>query len=78
MERKNLAKFFWDAMPRTPFMGPPLPEGLDVWWPDFMLAGRPGLITDLNLQLLKIRRGVTNAIAGTELIPGEPYPKKPW
>lgn len=76
MERKNLGRFFYDATPRSPFMGPPLPEGLNIWWPTFMLASRPGVITNLNLRFLGIKKDIANAMAGAEVIPSEPYPHK--
>lgn len=74
--RKHFGRFFYDASPRSLFMGPPLPEGFDIWWPNFMLASRPGVITDLNLQFLRVKKDIANAIAGAEVVPSEPYPHK--
>lgn len=76
--RETLGRFVYDATPRSPLMGPPLPEGFDIWWPNFMLASRPGTITDLNLKFLNIKKDIANAIAKTELVPSEPYPHRVW
>jgi len=78
VSRENLGRFAYDAIPRSPFMGPPLPEGFDIWWPNFMLASQPGIITDLNLQFLRAKKNIANAIAGAEVVPAEPYPHKIW
>lgn len=59
-------------------MGPPLPEEFNVWWPNFMLAARPGTITNLNLKFLRAKREIANVIAGAEVVPSEPYPHKIW
>lgn len=65
--RETIARFLHDVGPLNPFLGPPLPEKLHLYWPDFMLVSRPGVVTNANVGLVNLKSSVSNLIAGREI-----------
>jgi hypothetical protein len=64
--REKIAEVVHDALPISPFLGPPLPTFLGIFWPDFMLSHKAGLITDINLDFMNTKSKLVNIIAGRE------------
>lgn len=67
--RDRVAEAAYCATPMSPFLGPPLPEGLQVYWPDFMLASRPGVVAMINKTMVNTKNRAANAISGREKYP---------